>query len=125
MAQSPDSRHTPLLHRAALQTNMTIVNVIDREGVEHQLQAPSGATLMEVLRDQDMGVAALCGGMCSCATCHVYVDEVWLARLPAAQSDETDILSDLPDRKASSRLSCQIAMQPAYEGLKVTVAPEE
>ncbi len=104
---------------------MTTVNVIDRDGVEHQLQAPAGATLMEVLRDQDMGVAALCGGMCSCATCHVYVDEAWLGRLPAAQSDETDILADVSDRKSSSRLSCQIAMAPAYEGLKVTVAPEE
>jgi ferredoxin, 2Fe-2S len=104
---------------------MTTVNVIDRDGVEHQLQSPPGATLMEVLRDQDMGVAALCGGMCSCATCHVYVDEAWLTALPAAQSDETDILSDLPDRKTNSRLSCQIAMVAAYEGLKVTVAPEE
>ncbi len=104
---------------------MTTVNVIDRDGVEHQLKAPAGATLMEVLRDQDMGVAALCGGMCSCATCHVYVDEAWLAKLPAAQSDETDILSDLSDRKANSRLSCQIAILPAHEGLTVTVAPEE
>lgn len=104
---------------------MTTVNVIDRDGVEHQLQAQPGTPLMETLRDQDMGVVALCGGMCSCATCHVYVDEVWLARLPPAQSDETDVLADLPDRKANSRLSCQIVMAPAYEGLKVTVAPEE
>ncbi len=104
---------------------MTIVNVIDRDGVEHQLQAPAGATLMEVLRDQDMDVAALCGGMCSCATCHVYVDESWLSKLPAAQSDETEVLSDLSDRKPNSRLSCQIAILPAYDGLKVTVAPEE
>lgn len=104
---------------------MTTLNVTDRDGVEHQLKAPKGATLMEVLRDQDMGVAALCGGMCSCATCHVYIDASWLAKLPAAQSDETDVLGDLPDRKSNSRLSCQIAIVPAYEGLKVTVAPEE
>lgn len=104
---------------------MTTINVIDREGAEHQLQAPRGATLMEVLRDQDMGVAALCGGMCSCATCHVYVDEAWLAKLPAAHSDETDILADLPDRQSNSRLSCQLPLVPAYDGLKVTVAPEE
>lgn len=104
---------------------MTALNVIDRDGVEHQVKAPPGATLMEVLRDQDLGVAALCGGMCSCATCHVYVDEAWVAKLPAAQSDETEILSELPDRKSTSRLSCQIAVLPAYEGLKVTVAPEE
>jgi 2Fe-2S ferredoxin len=104
---------------------MTTINVLDRDGVEHQLKAPPDATLMEVLRDQDMGVAALCGGMCSCATCHVYVDEAWLDRLPTAHSDETEILAESPDRKPNSRLSCQIPVIPAYEGLKVTVAPEE
>jgi ferredoxin, 2Fe-2S len=104
---------------------MTTLNVTDRDGVEHQLKAPSGATLMEVLRDQEMGVAALCGGMCSCATCHVYVDGTWVGKLPAAQSDETELLIDVPDRKPNSRLSCQIVVLPAYEGLKVTVAPEE
>lgn len=104
---------------------MTTVHVTDREGVEHQLTAPKGATLMEVLRDQDMGVVGLCGGMCSCATCHVYIDEAWVSKLPGIQSDEGDLLSDLPDRRANSRLSCQIALVPAYEGLKLTVAPEE
>ena len=104
---------------------MTNLNVTDREGVEHQVKAPPGATLMEVLRDQELGVVALCGGMCSCATCHVYVDENWVSKLPAAQSDETEVLNDLPDRRANSRLSCQIGIVPAYEGLKITVAPED
>ena len=104
---------------------MTTVQVTDRDGVEHQLTAPKGATLMEVLRDQDMGVVALCGGMLSCATCHVYVDEAWLARLPAIQSDESDLLSDISVRKPNSRLSCQILLKPEYDGLKVAVAPEE
>ena len=104
---------------------MTILNVIDRDGAEHQVVAPTGATLMEVLRDQELGVAALCGGMCSCATCHVYIDEAWVGKLPAMQSDEAEVLSDVPDRKLNSRLSCQIAILPAYAGLKVTVAPEE
>jgi 2Fe-2S ferredoxin len=104
---------------------MTILNVIDRDGAGHQVVAPTGATLMEVLRDQELGVAALCGGMCSCATCHVYIDGAWVAKLPAMQSDEAEVLSDVPDRKPNSRLSCQIAILPAYEGLKVTVAPEE
>ena len=104
---------------------MVNIVVTDRDGKEHQLKAAPGSTLMEVLRDQDMGVAALCGGMCSCATCHVYVDDAWVAKLPAAQSDETAVLEDVPECKTSSRLSCQIVMTPAYEGLKVTVAPEE
>ena len=104
---------------------MVNIVVTDRDGKEHQLKAAPGSTLMEVLRDQDMGVAALCGGMCSCATCHVYVDNAWVAKLPAAQSDETAVLEDVPECKTGSRLSCQIVMTPAYEGLKVTVAPEE
>jgi ferredoxin, 2Fe-2S len=104
---------------------MTTLNVIDRDGVEHQLKAAPGATLMEVLRDQDMGVTALCGGMCSCATCHVYIDDAWVNKLPAAQSDETEILGEVPDRQANSRLSCQISITPACDGLKLTVAPEE
>jgi 2Fe-2S ferredoxin len=55
----------------------------------------------------------------------VYVDDAWVAKLPAAQSDETAVLDDVSDCKACSRLSCQIVMTPAYEGLKVTVAPED
>jgi len=80
---------------------------------------------MEVLRDQDLGVAALCGGMCSCATCHVYVDESWLAKLPEIQSDEAEVINELSERKPNSRLSCQIRLDDACDGLGVTVAPEE
>ena len=66
--------------------------VTDRDGVERELNAPSGTSLMEPLRDMDDGVTAICGGMCSCATCHVYVDEAWVPKLPAAMSDEMDML---------------------------------
>ena len=104
---------------------MPTVRVIDRDSVERAVEAPSGATLMEPLRDMDEGVAAICGGMCSCATCHVYVDQEWLARLPAPMSDETDMLGDLNDRRENSRLSCQIVLQDALSGLRVTIAPEE
>ena len=104
---------------------MPKVQVIDRDGAEHQLEAPSGAVLMEPLRDMDNGVAAICGGMCSCATCHVYVDPAWLARVPAAMSDETDMLSDLSHRRDNSRLSCQIVLNEGLSGIKVTIAPEE
>jgi 2Fe-2S ferredoxin len=104
---------------------MPIVRVIDRDGAERELNAPNGSTLMEPLRDMDDGVAAICGGMCSCATCHVYVDEEWLAKLAAPMSDETDMLGDLISRRPNSRLSCQIALNDSLSGLKVTVAPEE
>ena len=80
---------------------------------------------MEPLRDMDEGVAAICGGMCSCATCHVYVDQDWLAKLPPPMSDESDMLGDLNDRRENSRLSCQIVLQDSLSGLRVTIAPEE
>ena len=104
---------------------MPTVRVIDRDGAEHELTAPSGATLMEPLRDMSDGVAAICGGMCSCATCHVYVDPEWVAKLPGPMSDETDMLGDLTSRKANSRLSCQIVLNDSMSGLKVSIAPEE
>lgn len=104
---------------------MPTVRVIDRDNKERSLEAPVGATLMEPLRDMDDGVAAICGGMCSCATCHVYVDEEWVARLPAPMSDEGDMLGDLTSRRPNSRLSCQIVLTEAMSGLRVSIAPEE
>ena len=104
---------------------MPTVRVIDRDNVERAVEAPSGATLMEPLRDMDDGVAAICGGMCSCATCHVYVDPEWLPKLPPPMSDEGDMLGDLSGRQTNSRLSCQIVLNDALSGLKVTIAPEE
>jgi 2Fe-2S ferredoxin len=104
---------------------MPKVRVIDRDGVERELDAPSGASLMEPLRDMDDGVAAICGGMCSCATCHVYIDEEWVAKVPPAMSDETDMLGDLTTRKSNSRLSCQVILNDSLSGIKVSVAPEE
>jgi 2Fe-2S ferredoxin len=104
---------------------MPVVRAVDRSGVEHELTAPSGAALMEPLRDLDDGVTAICGGMCACATCHVFVDPQWLDKLPAPMSDETDMLGDLMHRQENSRLSCQILLNDKLSGLKVTIAPEE
>lgn len=104
---------------------MPTVRVTDREGIEHEVQASTGVTLMEPLRDLDNGLTAICGGMCSCATCHVYVDPEWVAKLPAPMSDESDMLGDLLTRRQNSRLSCQIMVNDSLTGLKVTIAPEE
>ena len=104
---------------------MTQLRVVDRDGVEHEVDSRTGFTLMENLRDLDYGVAAICGGMCACATCHVYVDPEWLPKLPAMHSDEKDLLGDLATRKPNSRLSCQIKFTPDLEGLKVEIAPDE
>lgn len=104
---------------------MTVLKVTDRDGAEHEVSIKAVGTLMEKLRDLDYGVAALCGGVCSCATCHVYIDESWLAKLPSVQSDETDVIGDLSNKRPNSRLSCQIPLKAEYDGLKLTIAPEE
>ncbi|MBX3694916.1 MAG: 2Fe-2S iron-sulfur cluster binding domain-containing protein [Steroidobacteraceae bacterium] len=104
---------------------MPVLKVVDRDGVEHDVEAQVGLKVMEVLRELDYGVAAICGGMCSCATCHVYVDPDWAARIPEPMSDEKELLEELSHYEARSRLSCQIEITPALDGLKVTIAPDE
>lgn len=105
---------------------MPLIKVIDRDGQEHELNAPKGGVLMEPLRDMDDGVTAICGGMCSCATCHVYVDADWVDKLPRVMSDETDMVKDLSCyRPGTSRLSCQVPLTDALSGIRVTIAPEE
>jgi 2Fe-2S ferredoxin len=99
--------------------------VVDRDGKEHEVEAKPGLKIMEILRELDYGVAAICGGLCSCATCHVYVDERWASRLPKAQSDELELLKELHDfRDGTSRLSCQVEFTEALSGIKVAIAPD-
>jgi len=104
---------------------MALLRVVDRDGNEHEIDGNTGFTLMENLRDLDYGVGAVCGGMCACATCHVYVDPEWAGKLPAVQSDERDLLQDLSTRRENSRLSCQVKFTPELAGLKVTIAEDE
>jgi len=101
------------------------MTVVDRTGEKHECDFPVGGSLMEALRDGNFDVAAICGGMCSCATCHVYVAEDWLARLPPREDDEQDLVTELEHYRESSRLSCQIGLTEELEGLCVTLAPEE
>ncbi|HWX78456.1 MAG TPA: 2Fe-2S iron-sulfur cluster-binding protein [Steroidobacteraceae bacterium] len=99
--------------------------VVDRDGKEHEIEAKTGLKIMEILRELDYGVAAICGGLCSCATCHIYVDDQWVDRLPKRQSDELELLTELTDyRAATSRLSCQVDFTEALSGIKVTVAAD-
>lgn len=105
---------------------MTQINVVTRTGTGHVLNVEAGLKVMQVLRDNDMGVLAICGGSVSCATCHIYVDADWVDRLPPAKDYEIDLIEDLEGyREGASRLSCQIVFTPELDGLKVTVAPEE
>jgi ferredoxin, 2Fe-2S len=105
---------------------MSEILVTDRDGGEHRVDAREGVSLMETLRDFDYGVAAICGGMCSCATCHVYVAAPWLDKLPPMQGDEKEILQELDSyRPQGSRLSCQIPFETDLAGMQVEIAPEE
>ena len=97
--------------------------VTDPEGAEHELEGLDGWRAMEVIRDWGLDIKAECGGSCSCATCHVYVGDGWLDRLPAPSDDEEDLLYSTLDKKPNSRLSCQILLNDELDGLKLTVAP--
>ncbi len=106
---------------------MATIYVTDREGGDHVLKVDSGLNIMEPLREIDNGIEALCGGMCSCATCHVYVGAEWRSKLPEVSDDELDLLEDTEcfQGEGSSRLACQITMTDELDGMKMTVAPEE
>lgn len=102
------------------------IQVTARDGGRHGLQGNEGGTLMEILRDDlSEGVAAVCGGNSICGTCHVYVDEGSPVKLPAAGGDELELLKSLAGYRPNSRLSCQVGLTAALDGLAVTLAPEE
>lgn len=101
------------------------MKVVDRDGNEHVCDFPASGSLMEALRDGNFDVAAVCGGMCSCATCHVYIDDAWFDRLPPREENEQDLVGGLEYYRELSRLSCQISLADDLDGLRVTLAPEE
>ncbi len=101
------------------------ISVTDRDGNAHETDGTEGYKLMEALCDLDYGVEAICGGMCSCATCHVYVAADWAGILPAMEADEEELLDALECRQPNSRLSCQIELNAGLDGIAVTIAPEE
>lgn len=100
--------------------------VVSREGQESTVESDAGLSVMEVIRDNGFDeLLALCGGCCSCATCHVHVDPAFTDRLPAMSEDENDLLDSSDHRSETSRLSCQIQFGDALDGLKVTIAQED
>jgi 2Fe-2S ferredoxin len=100
--------------------------VTDRAGNTHEIEIAAGDNIMEPLRELDDGIEALCGGMCSCATCHVFIQPVWAAKIEPAQDDELELLEETECyRKEESRLSCQIEFEDKLDGLTFTLAPEE
>lgn len=105
---------------------MPKVTVITRSGEERVLEVGSGVSLMEALRNSGFDeVLALCGGCCSCATCHVHLDPQTFSNLPTMTEDENDLLDSASDRDATSRLSCQVAVDELPDGARVRIAEED
>ncbi len=100
--------------------------VVNRAGEETSVEVEDGLTVMEAIRDNGFDeLLALCGGCCSCATCHIHVDPAFTATLPEMSEDEDDLLESSDHRAETSRLSCQIPFGGDLDGLRVTIAPED
>ncbi|MBN9079992.1 MAG: 2Fe-2S ferredoxin [Rhizobiales bacterium 62-17] len=104
---------------------MPKITFIDASGTSRTVEADVGSTVMETaIRNNVPGIDAECGGACACATCHVYVDEAWVEKLPKASSIEEDMLDFAYDVRPGSRLSCQIKVTNEIDGLTVAT-PEQ
>ncbi len=97
--------------------------VTDKDGKEHELDAVNDWSVMEVIRDAGIDMLAQCGGSCACATCHVYVDEAWVAKIPEPTEEEIGMLDGAFNVNDSSRLACQLFCSDALNGLKIKIAP--
>lgn len=97
--------------------------VTDREGREHIVPAALDWPVMECIKAAGLSIPAECGGCCLCATCHIYVDPGWLACLPRIEQEESNTLLEAIEAREDSRLSCQIRMTAALDGLRLRLAP--
>ncbi len=105
---------------------MTTVTYIEHDGTAHTVNIENDMTLMEGAQlNMVPSIEGMCGGICSCATCHVYVDPGWEAQLPQASAGEEKMLATAKHRQPNSRLGCQIVVTPALEGLTVHLPPEQ
>ena len=105
---------------------MAQITIVTRDGTERSVEARTGWSVMENIRDNGFDeLLALCGGCCSCATCHVHVDPDWIEKVGPRGADEDDLLDTSDHKIANSRLSCQILFTPELDGLRVQIAPED
>jgi ferredoxin, 2Fe-2S len=99
---------------------MPRLTLIEHNGKVHHLEAREGQSVMQAAVDALVpGILAECGGGCSCATCHCYVDEAWIGRVPPPEAMESDMLTCALEPRGNSRLSCQLHMTPQTDGLVV------
>ena len=105
---------------------MPRITYITPDGESVEVEVQSGLSVMEGAVDNSIdGIVAECGGACACATCHCYVDNDWIDRLPEIDDMEDSMLDSVLDRKRSSRLSCQLEVSDQLDGLKVLVADND
>lgn len=105
---------------------MPKVTYVTPDGERHDVVVESGYSVMEgAINNNIDGIVAECGGACACATCHSYIDEAWLGRLPPMEDMEDSMLDAAFDRRNNSRLTCQIEMKDELDGLVVYVAENE
>ena len=105
---------------------MPKITYIEYNGKEHHVEMPSGYTIMEgAVKNSIPGIDADCGGSCACATCHVYVDEKYLNKIPTAQEAERDMLDFVNETNNTSRLSCQIIITNDLDGIIVKMPKQQ
>lgn len=105
---------------------MVAISIESRDGTVRQISGIPGHSLMEAIRDNGFDeLLALCGGCCSCATCHVIIDPAFADRLAPISNDEDDLLDSSDHRTETSRLSCQVTIADDLDGLLVRIAPED
>ena len=99
------------------------IYLVDMDGKEHELLSTEEWTIMEIIREGGIPILAQCGGSCACATCHVYVDPSWKAKLPEPNEEEVGMLDGAFDVIEDSRLACQLIFTKELNGLRVKLAP--
>ena len=105
---------------------MAKITYIDFQGNSKSIEVENGLTVMEgAIQNNLPGIDADCGGSMACATCHVYVEEKWLDKLPKAEEAEVDMIDMAFEPKKNSRLSCQIIVSDELDGLKVTTPSQQ
>ncbi|MDH4073612.1 MAG: 2Fe-2S iron-sulfur cluster-binding protein [Gammaproteobacteria bacterium] len=99
---------------------------ITPDGERHEVKAENGYSVMEAAINNNIdGIVAECGGACACATCHSYIDEAWLDKMPPMDDMEDSMLDAAYERRNTSRLTCQLEINDAWDGLVVHVAENE
>ena len=99
---------------------MTHVTFVDAKGEARTVDAPAGVSIADAaLMNKVRGIEADCGGFCACATCHIYLDDEWFARVPPPEELEALMLDQAVERRANSRLSCQLRLTDALDGIVV------